>query len=1252
MIKENYRLLILALLSFLIVPLNAQNAYNEGWTNFLNNKSKEARESFTKALNDEKTKSDAYLSLALLDSYEGKEELAFDNWSKFYDGSPKSNGLLYTSSHMSFAFSSRNVLKQNKLDFLKQLENNTTMNGYLKAFINMNLGYHYFGLNQMDKAKDYFHSTGVLYDWQVMGKFDNTSGGGFNKDWGALEKAKSNEKFTNVLGVDVNWFYPGDNKMDGWFYHDYYMNSGNSIVFAQSFVNSSESQEVTLSIGVSGSLKAWVNDALVLSVEDERNCGIDLYATKVKLNKGTNRILVQLGASEVRSSNFYVRFVNDEGFPIEGIKHSHEYANYKKDNTKRSYSMLEFYPEKQLKQLISEDKDNLLYQIMLIEQYLQAEKTDEALELIETVQIKYPNSTLLHLKLSEAYNRSQNQTYATREKESILTNDPESFIGLVMSISLAQESNKINEVKKQLNKITNLYGKSEYSIGVEQWLAGQENDAQKQLTLAQERYKKHPENYSMMNSLYQITENTLKDSKAAKQIVEEYCNKYHNDNAIYTLASIYMKEGDKEKALSLYEERLKVYPYASGYYSAYANTLLNMQRYDKALEVAKEQQKLTPFEAPVYILKANIYKEKGEKDKAIENYEKALYYHPGSFDALQQLRLLGVRKEAEDYFPKNNLDSLIAKAGSSTEYPEDNSIMVLLTEDVLFHEKGAREYRTELAVKILNQDGIDSWKEYHISTYSGEQLTLDKAEIIKANGQKVRAETNGGHIVFTGLELSDVIHLDFRVKTYYYGKLSQMFAGGTLFQVGIPIMYRRHAIAAPHDLKFDYKFVNGELNPIIEKDTDRTVYIWELNNQASIKEEPYMPAYPDVAPTLIYSNYPDWKYVREWYEDLTANKFKSDYLLKKTVRQILKGKENISDLEKAKLFYEYILNNTSYLNVAFMQDNHIPQKASRTLSARMGDCKDVSTLFTAMCREVGIDANVVLVFTRGNPESLLNLPSNGFNHAIAELNVDGNRYFLELTNNQLAFKSAFEGLIDSKVLSIKKPSEGKKDMLENLRFENMTENKTVRNNTVEFDESRFKVNSTNVNYGGIGAIMRIFFANKGIEEQRKIANESITANYRSNTVISDVEFENLDNLADSVVHKYKLVVDNMVQELAGMKVFRLVWADSFGTLEELSLEKRKYPFLTWAAGNYTEDKQTISVKIPEGMELVEIPKDLQLECPIARYSLKYDTSEAGIFKATREFIPKKSIVSIEEYAEFTKFMRGVSQNDEKQYVVK
>ncbi|MDP1335075.1 transglutaminase domain-containing protein, partial [Klebsiella pneumoniae] len=74
-----------------------------------------------------------------------------------------------------------------------------------------------------------------------------------------------------------------------------------------------------------------------------------------------------------------------------------------------------------------------------------------------------------------------------------------------------------------------------------------------------------------------------------------------------------------------------------------------------------------------------------------------------------------------------------------------------------------------------------------------------------------------------------------------------------------------------------------------------------------------------------------------------------------------------------------------------------------TLNNKLGDCKDVSTLFVALCNEVGIKANLVLVSTRDNGLYGMLLPNIQFNHCIASLEEGGKKYYIELTDNKNPF---------------------------------------------------------------------------------------------------------------------------------------------------------------------------------------------------------------------------------------------------------
>lgn len=199
--------LLSALLSILIICpslcfASDKDDYKKGWDEFYKNNRTEARKLFTSALNDESVKADAYLSLSLLDWSESRLEDAFTKLEGFYDSSSDPAPYLYGMYSLPFAFSGSEVLEKNKLALLEKLAD-TPIHGTLKAMIYISLGKHYMGCNDFEKANILFDKAGSLKNWQVLGTFNNISGSGFDKDWGALAKSQTNDKFTNQIGASV-----------------------------------------------------------------------------------------------------------------------------------------------------------------------------------------------------------------------------------------------------------------------------------------------------------------------------------------------------------------------------------------------------------------------------------------------------------------------------------------------------------------------------------------------------------------------------------------------------------------------------------------------------------------------------------------------------------------------------------------------------------------------------------------------------------------------------------------------------------------------------------------------------------------------------------------------------------------------------------------------------------------------------------------------------------------------------------------
>jgi hypothetical protein len=440
------------------------------------------------------------------------------------------------------------------------------------------------------------------------------------------------------------------------------------------------------------------------------------------------------------------------------------------------------------------------------------------------------------------------------------------------------------------------------------------------------------------------------------------------------------------------------------------------------------------------------------------------------------------------------------------------------------------------------------------------------------------------------------------------------------------------------------------MEPVVSKLENMTLYIWEKDDAQPIKFEPYKSANLDLTQRLFYSSIPDWKFISNWYKDLVYNKLKSDYVLKETIAELLKGKENLPPLEKARIFYEYILNNISYSNVSFLHSNFIPQKASRTITTKLGDCKDVSTLFVALCKESGINSNLVLISTRNYGSHTMPLPVIDFNHCIAQLNIDGKTWYLELTDNDLPFRAALINDLHSEILPI--PLDEDSVLGRSLLVMDMAQypiNQEKKYLHVEMDGNNLNLSCKQIGYASQASSLRGAYKEIGTEKQSIKVTQLMASIYNAQVKIDNLSFENLDNLADSVVMKYQFTLNNSVQDVSGMKILKLPWGVSSESMELVSAEKREYPLELWAFMDNDVMETIIDFQLPAGLKFMEIPKDVAFNCASASFSMKYNLKSENQLIVTRRLSLESDRVTPEEYPEFRAFMTRINEYDNKQY---
>lgn len=1240
--------------TFTLTSIASDNpSLTKAWTAFHNNQRKTAQTLFTEASTSSDTKAEAYLGLAMLAWGEENNERAFSFIDKFYDAASNPFPELYalwSTGAMFDGFAGKKTAYQ--LSFLNKLLQDKRLNGTMRAMAIAAIGDHYLYSAKPNEALTEFNKIGALSNWQVLGTFENTSASGFNKDFNVLEHPESKAVFKNKIKTNISWFKPPVERSDKWFDFTYLFEVHNAIMYAQTFLNSLQDQEVIMRSGCSGSIKIWVNDQLITNEITERNCDLDIYANTVQLKKGYNRILVQIGESESGRANFLIRLTDKQGNTIQGLSTAATQQDYPKASIFRTES-IPFFAEAYFENQIKNDPNTILNYILLAETYLRNDKAYESRKYLKKARELAPESTFLSGVLVEAYSREGNKTELTKEGEFIKTKDPESFVSMQLLLAEALGKEDFAEAELYLTKIKNEYGESSYTDFTELGILAKQQKYDPMIQLSDKLYKKYPDNFEAVNLAYVIEQEIKKSPKTAQAVLKKYVSNTYSDKALLELAKVSFQNGKKEEGFAYYQARINNFPYAIGYYDDMAEQYFGVTDYKNALIYRLKVLDFAPYYGTYWKKLAETYNALNQKEKAIEAYKKAIELEPTLFAAHKALRTLENKPDLFSHFPKTNADLVFKTAAKADKYPNDNSLILINETQRVVYPQGTTEERDEILTKILTQQGIDEWKEFTIPFNENSQnYIVEKAEVLKANGSKVKAESNENQLVFTGLEVGDAIHVVYRLEDLSSGMLGQHFNDKILFALGYPSTLVRYSLLMPENKPFQFKTNNVDIKPTIKQLENFKLYTWEQTNQAAIIGESMMPTLNDIAPVLEVSTMPDWNFIGQWYSDLASTKAKSDFEVQETVRELFKEQpKNLSDLAKAKIIYNYIENNINYLSVAFMQSGIVPQKASRTLSTKLGDCKDLSTLFVAMCNEVGVKANLVLVSTRDNGDNNMLLPSINFNHCIATLDTEGTTYFIELTDNKNSFGSLSPLLTHTNILKIPREGETFKTNLSKLSSNIKSVGGVYRQMALSLNQKDITAKIVSLKTGSIASGSRHANANLSPEEREKAIGESLSADFSSVLKVNHLTFFDLEKRSDSLNYEYEYFVKNALSEVAGMKILSLPWSDKIKSSDFITAETRKMPFLLWEFLEAQEMKETIVCQIPAGKKLLEVPENIHLSTDFADFEMSFDLKGDKLY-AKRALIRKKDIISPNEYPAFREFFNKVIEADTKQLAIK
>lgn len=338
------------------------------------------------------------------------------------------------------------------------------------------------------------------------------------------------------------------------------------------------------------------------------------------------------------------------------------------------------------------------------------------------------------------------------------------------------------------------------------------------------------------------------------------------------------------------------------------------------------------------------------------------------------------------------------------------AVVLLDQEDVTVGVDGRVRSIRRYAVRIANRDGRDAALAREVYVTSSGRIRAVRGWIISAGGRE--RDLGDRHVIDVSSADNDVYN-EVRVRAI---AARDEVAPGDVFGAEIESedrmlfaqfewvlqnrwptrQARRSLTLPPRWTTRDITFNAPSISPRVEGLTT----IWEARDLPGLSEEPLMPPATAVVPRVAVSvhgegttqpagAFASWKEVAGWLHGLSASVATPTESVAQRARELTSGLSSTGDRIGAIGRFTQKVQYVSIQTGLGRGGGYQPRAPEMVLARNYGDCKDKAALMRSLLAAVGIPAYLVTVYS-GDPEYVRReWPSpQQFNHAIVAVSVD------------------------------------------------------------------------------------------------------------------------------------------------------------------------------------------------------------------------------------------------------------------------
>ncbi|MFK8005762.1 MAG: transglutaminase domain-containing protein [Saprospiraceae bacterium] len=1136
------------------------------------------------------------------------------------------------------------------------------------------------------------------FNWSVIGAFENVSGSGHIEQQPLeIESFKPNKIYKNENGLEMKWVQRKQRAPNGEInFNENLAYQRHGTYYANTFLTLQKEETIQLRIARTTPMKVWLDDDLIFDKKDNLKYWRDGEIIELNLEKGMHRILVkaspyvedgsksklylsfndQYDEGEINSNfdenfhtnslknkmyksrgnqiaKFALRVTNTDGKLMENIS-----SDFLGKNKTRKYKskLIEKQWIKSLQNKIEKDSTDWKNYYLLSKMYLLMELSEEGEEwfsskiktqksgfyfkflfakilaandkgelaeaMLSDIDLKKtPVIASLISQLEKVDRKNDVANYHSRVKQ-ILHFSPTHKDALMAYLNWLGEHGKEGEQKDFVRKFLADYPESDYRDLFLKYLTASKNE---EIDYEGETKK-------------QIEKNGIVAIEKMKFQFKEF--DYLNAIAFYK-----EKKNDK-KVFKLYDDLIELLPYRSYYLREKAEFLIEQKRWDEAVTLFEKVLRLNPFHSRTMEKMGDIYLEKKKEEIALKYFQSAkridLATQKGNYilnrlrKKIDKIRGLELSKK---YFQEFKTVQLQKNKDWKNKYQNAESLILMYNVQATLNEENRLNYHQKLWIKILNPAGVNYWTEADFS-FLGE---IGKVKVIKEDGTEVTPSRNWNLVVFQNLQPGDLIEIEGFSNGDMTREIPNEMYHMAWLSMEIPIYKSVFEIVLPKEKTLNYICNKVSCNPEIREEGEVKIYTWENNNTPKNEHEEAVLDKMDKFAWLMLSTQPDWKKVVKWYERKTYRRLEANYEVKNQLAKIVN--DSMTDEEKVRAIYNYLTTGITYSHVSFLNSNYVPKKPSKTICGGIGDCKDVASLMISMLREVDIEAYYTLVRTSDFTQKESRPSVLAFDHVVVGYRLKGKEMrYVDLTTDYFSNNVLPRFDNDQWALLIK-PNESKLFRLPNDQlnaFKNFVKIKTIAR--IE-DERNLELQVKMETKGVVAGEWREILNNKTTQNDHQLfLTENLASAEFDHLKIKDFSFDYLKDIDSSLMASIELKAFHHLEKVSNFQILQIPILHPITTRTALFGEIRRNNLALSELFNLAPSEQVIDLQIPNGYELLEIPRDIILENEFGRYELIFKKQQSGV-QVLRKLLFKQHFVSSEAYADFKIFYLKLLDGD-------